>query len=295
MHIVWRDISDKKLLEGQILKRNEELESKNCELKQVINELHLAQDKLVASEKMASLGGLVAGIAHEVNTPVGIGLTASSLFVDMTTELEEKYQAKKMSNTYFAQYLAKAQQSAHLIHRNLERTAELVASFKQISVDQSSDERRSFNVRKYIDGILLSTHHIIRNSNLKIVVSCPDKLIINSYPGAFSQILSNLLINSNIHAYPNKEIGLIAISINNNDNSIVIIYQDDGCGISTDNIKKIFDPFFTTNREHGGSGLGLNIIYNIVTNRLKGKIECQSEVGRGTKFTIKFDALVGSI
>jgi len=295
MHIVWRDISDKKLLEGQILKRNEELESKNYELKKVIDELHLAQDKLVASEKMASLGGLVAGIAHEVNTPVGIGLTASSLFMDMTAELETKYLAQKMSNAYFAQYLAKAQKSAHLIHRNLERTAELVASFKQISVDQSSDERRSFNVRNYIDGILLSTHHIIRNSNLKIAVSCPDKLIINSYPGAFSQILSNLLINSNIHGYPNKEIGLITITIDHNDNSIVIIYQDDGCGISTDNIKKIFDPFFTTNREHGGSGLGLNIIYNIVTNRLKGKIECQSEVGRGTKFTIKFDALVRSL
>jgi len=294
VHVVWRDISDKKTLEGQILKRNNELESKNSELNQVIDELNLAQDKLVASEKMASLGGLVAGIAHEVNTPVGIGLTASSLFIDLTNELEKKYLAKTMSNQYFSDYLKSALEAANLIYRNLDRTAELVQSFKQISVDQSSDERRSFNVLKYINGILLSTHHIMKNSNLNISVICCDRLVIDSYPGAFSQILSNFLINSSIHAYPQHQAGAIIIKLKNNNGAITLSYQDDGRGISPEHLKRIFEPFFTTNRDFGGSGLGLNIIYNIVSNRLNGKIECHSTVGFGTEFVISFQAEIKS-
>ena len=291
-HVVWRDIGDKKLLEQQILARNNELESINLELNNSILDLQQTQKKLVESEKMASLGGLVAGVAHEINTPVGIGLTAITHFVEITRQLEQKHRQKKMSQKDFDNYLVSSIEAASIINRNLERTAELVRSFKQISVDQSSDERRVFNVSEYINEILLSINHIMKKSNVEIAVRCDEELEIDSYPGAISQIISNLLINSTIHAYPNNETGLINITVHRQGDAVLLQYKDDGIGVPKDNLSKIFDPFFTTNREHGGSGLGLNIIYNIVTNRLNGKIECHSKSGFGTEFTIEFKPIV---
>ena len=287
-HAVLRDIADKKNLERQILSRNQELEKSNEEQARSFSNLKKAQSRLVASEKLASLGGLVAGIAHEINTPVGIGLTAITHFVEITGVLEKKFLEKRMSEQDFVKYLDESSQAASIINRNLERTADLVRSFKQISVDQSSDERRTFNLREYIDEILLSIYHITKKSKITVAVECSDTLVLNSFPGAISQILSNLLINSTIHAYPNNETGKISIVIQANDNELILVYEDDGRGIASDILPKIFDPFFTTNREFGGSGLGLNIIYNIVTNNLNGRIDCQSKVGVGTRFTIVF-------
>jgi len=264
------------------------LNSAKKQLERSIVELQQTQQHLVQSEKMAGLGGLVAGIAHEINTPVGIGLTAITHFIETTKELGEKYHAQQISKQYFDMYLKSSSDCANIINRNLERTAELVNSFKLISVDQSSDERRTFNVSDYIDEILVSVSHITKRSQAQVCVICDESIEIASYPGAFAQIISNLLINSTIHAYPNNEQGTIVIAIIHQANNLELVYQDDGIGISSENLQKIFEPFFTTNREHGGSGLGLNIIYNIVTNQLKGSISCESEVNNGTKFTIKF-------
>jgi len=294
VHVVWRDISEKKRLEQQILARNDQLERTNQELEHSFSNLKKAQQQLVKSEKMASLGGLVAGVAHELNTPVGIGLTAITHFADMTEQLMIKYRAKKMSKQDFDKYINSSVESVRIINRNLERTAGLVRSFKQISVDQSSDERRAFNINDYIEENLLSISHIIKKTNAEIIVRCDKDLVIDSYPGAFSQIISNLLINSTIHGFPNNEPGVITIIVENTGNSIKLIYKDDGRGIPGDNLPKIFDPFFTTNREHGGSGLGLNIIYNIVTSRLNGNIECNSELGVGTEFIIEFETEMAS-
>ncbi|NRA55081.1 MAG: transporter substrate-binding domain-containing protein [Gammaproteobacteria bacterium] len=265
-----------------------EVELAHQELEQSFDNLQQAQQHLVESEKMASLGALVAGIAHEINTPVGIGLTAITNFVDITQSLDKKYQLKKMSQSDFETYLKSSLESARIINRNLEKTADLVRSFKQISVDQSSDEQRSFNVKSYIDEIRLSIFHLTKKTNLTIKVECDESLEITSYPGALSQILSNFLINSTIHGYPKQETGIILIRVEVIKQTIKLTYNDDGAGISPGNISKIFNPFFTTNRESGGSGLGLNIIYNIVTNRLNGKIECASELGQYTTFVVKF-------
>jgi len=265
-----------------------EVELAHQELELSFDNLQQAQQHLVESEKMASLGGLVAGIAHEINTPVGIGLTAITNFVDITQSLNKKYQLKKMSQSDFETYLKSSLESARIINRNLEKTADLVRSFKQISVDQSSDEQRSFNVKNYIDEIRLSIFHLTKKTNLTIKVECDENLEITSYPGALSQILSNFLINSTIHGYPNQDIGIILIKIEVIGQAIKLTYTDDGAGISVENISKIFNPFFTTNRESGGSGLGLNIIYNIVMNRLNGKIECASELGQYTTFVVNF-------
>ena len=193
-----------------------------------------------------------------------------------------------MSPRDFERYLKSSIQAAEIINRNLERTADLVRSFKQISVDQSSGERRSFNINQYIQEILLSIRFITKKSRVEIQVHCDPVLVIDSYPGAISQIISNLLINSNIHGYPHNESGLITIVVERENDDITINYQDDGQGVSSNNISKIFEPFFTTNREHGGSGLGLNIIYNIVTNTLNGTIVCNSIEGQGVEFIIRF-------
>jgi signal transduction histidine kinase len=274
---------------NKLSKAKKLIERTNIELQQSIRDLKQAQDQLVETEKMASLGGLVAGIAHEINTPVGIGLTAITHFTEISKRLADKYQQNKMSKQDFDGFLVATTESAKIINRNLERTADLVRSFKQISVDQSSDERRTFNVKEYIYEILLSIHHITKKSNVAITLQCDPSLIINSYPGALSQIVSNLVINSTIHGFPNNEFGDASITIDKKSDTVMVVYQDNGRGIAKKHLSKIYEPFFTTNREHGGSGLGLNIIYNIVTNRLGGTITCNSEEGEGVEFIIRFE------
>ena len=236
---------------------------------------------------MASLGGLVAGVAHEINTPIGIGLTAVTHFLELNKNIEKKYQQQKMKKSDFDNYLGASQEIAELLMRNLERTAELVRSFKQVSVDQSSSKSRVFNVSMYLEEILTSIHHVLKKSQITINVNCPNDLTINGYPGPFSQIISNLVINASIHAFPEKQ-GTINIKVSLAEEQLSLLIIDDGVGITSENLKKIFEPFYTTNRDNGGSGLGLNIVYNIVTNQLHGKINCTSELSQGTIFNISF-------
>lgn len=288
IHVVVSDISDRKALEKEILTHNLALQSTNKELEKSLADLNTAQSQLIESEKLASLGELVAGIAHEINTPVGIGMTGISHFCNITEGINERYNQKIMSKTDFENYLQQADSVATLVLRNLERTAQLVSSFKQVSVDQTSEERRQFDVKEYVNEILISLSNILKNTKLDIRVNCTDDLMIYSYPGAFSQILSNLIINSNIHGYPNKESGVINIDITLDKQNLFLTYQDDGNGIAEKNISKIFEPFYTTNRENGGSGLGLNIIYNIITSQLNGTVKCESTYGEGVTFLISY-------
>jgi len=288
VHAVISDISDRKQLEQEILTHNIALQSTNKELEKSLDHLNKAQTQLIESEKLASLGELVAGIAHEVNTPVGIGLTGISHFCAIIEDIKASYHNKKMSKLDFEKFLEQSTSVAHLVMRNLERTAELVSSFKQVSVDQSSEEKRHFEINEYVNEILISLSNILKHTNLEIILHCDNPLTIHSYPGAFYQILSNLIINSNIHGYPDKESGIVNITILLVNDRLTIEYKDDGKGIPSKSLSKIFDPFYTTNRENGGSGLGLNIIYNIVTNQLGGTIKCDSELGNGVIFTISY-------
>lgn len=249
----------------------------------------MTQEQLVASEKMASLGALVAGVAHEINTPVGIGLTGITHFLSLSEHVQELYDKDELTEEAFKGYLQKSHDLANLINTNLERTAHLVSSFKQISVDQTTEEKRVFHLKKYLEETLLSISNITKKTNLHIAIECPDDLEIYSYPGAFAQIITNFIINSIKHGYKDKEAGTICIKTSLHENTFTLRYTDDGKGISQHHIDKIFDPFFTTNREHGGTGLGLNVIYNIVTSTLLGTIRCSSEPGHGVEFLITFD------
>lgn len=286
IYAVWRDIQDKKELELQLHNRSLDLQESNDELEVMVENLKETQNKLIESEKLAGLGSLVAGVAHEINTPVGIGLTGSSHFEYLNEEINEKYKNKEMTEEDFEGYLESSSSLAKLINSNLLRTAEIIKNFKQVAVDQTSEQKRSFRVKEYIKGILISIDSITKQKEIDFKIDCNDDLEITSYPGLFAQIITNLVSNSIIHGYDNKKEGVVSFKIKETNRILYLEYCDDGKGIPQKNLIKIYEPFFTTNRKRGGSGLGLNIVYNLVTINLKGTIECISEEGVGTTFKI---------
>jgi len=265
-----------------------ELEKTNGELELSLTNLKKTQNQLIESEKMASLGGLVAGVAHEINTPIGIGITGSTHFLEMTNKLKKLYNDDEMGEDDFEDYLNSSVDLAKLININLSKATELIKSFKQIAVDQTSEEKRTFNLKQYLNEVLLSIGNVLKKTNLSVDIVCKPNIEIYFYPGLLSQIISNLIMNSIIHAYDKESTGKIILNAKVEEDNLTILYSDDGNGISSENLPKIFNPFFTTNRENGGSGLGLNIIYNIVTKQLNGTIKCKSNKSVGTEFLMIF-------
>jgi len=264
----------------------EKTQQANNELSHALENLRTAQSQLVEAEKMAALGGLVAGVAHEINTPVGVSVTAASLLEDKTAAFRKTYQSGQMKRSDLEKYLDTAEQSSQMLLRNLNRAAELIQSFKQVAVDQSSEERREFRVKQYLEEILLSLRPHLKKTQHSIHINGDERLTLDSYPGAFAQIVTNLVMNSLLHAYEQDDAGQLTFTFEQSNNRFTLEYIDDGRGISKENLSRIFDPFFTTKRNQGGSGLGLHIIYNLVTQKLGGTIHCQSEEGAGTKFLI---------
>lgn len=255
--------------------KNLELEDSNNELEETINNLKKTQDRLVEAEKMASLKVLVSGVAHEINTPVGVGLTAITHLRDLCDQISISYNKDLMSKEDFEEYLKTSKELSTLIEVNLNKTAKLIRSFKQIEADQNEDERREFNLKEYCDEVLISINSIVAQTSISLSIDCPDNIVINSYPGAFSHIMSNLITNSIRHGFKEHEKGKIHFAITLKETYVQILYHDNGKGIPKENFQKVFDPFFTTNRKEGGSGLGLNIIYNIVKKGLNGNITCE--------------------
>lgn len=271
----------KTILENTVRQRTSELE-------QALAELKNSQEQLVISEKMAVLGGLVAGVAHEINTPVGVGVTAASHLESQVREIAQLYQDGELTKEGYEAFLDNALEGSQIILRNLKTAADLVSSFKLVSIDQSSEAMRTFNLREYLDTILLSLQPELKQTKISIEVDCPDDLKINSYPGNFSQIFTNLIMNSIAHGFnQGQDTGTIKIEINRDRNDVLIRYMDTGKGIPTDIICKVFDPFFTTNRQAGRSGLGMHIVYNIITQKLKGSISCEDTSSQGALFVIR--------
>ena len=271
-------------LEEKVQKRTERLEKSLISLKKT-------QDYLVQSEKMIALGGLVAGVAHEINTPLGIAITSSSFLNEETEEMEKNYLENKMTNKNFKNYLENTKESTTMILKNLMRAAKLVRGFKQVAVDQTSEEKRKFNVKSYIYEILESLHSKLKKTKHKIIVICSEELKLDSYPGSFAQIITNLIINSLIHGFEHEKNGEIKIEVIDKKDEVTLIYKDNGKGIAEEEINKVFDPFYTTKRGQGGIGLGTYVIYNIVVELLNGKIKCQSTEGDGVIFTINIPKL----
>lgn len=274
-------------LEERVEDRTAQLQEANLALEKSLADLKQAQEHLVQSEKMAALGALVAGVAHEINTPLGIGVTAASYLEQKTRELEELFEAGRMKRADFEKYLNTALESTASTLTNLNRAADLIKSFKQVAVDQTSEERRRFRLEEYIENILLSLRPRYKRTRHTIRVNCPDNLEIISYPGAFSQIITNLLINSLIHGFEHTEQGEMVLDISVEGDQLLLEYHDNGGGMDADQVQKVFDPFFTSKRVQESTGLGMHIVYNLVTRLLNGRIECHSALGQGTKFTIE--------
>lgn len=273
-------------LEGRVQRRTAQLEATNLQLTRTLHELTTAHKQLVESEKMASLGGLVAGIAHEINTPVGIGVTAASHLEAKTTALRARYVDGNLGRSDLERYLTVCAESTRMILTNLERAAALIRSFKQVAVDQSSEQRRTFRLRAYLDEVLLSLRPRLKNTGHDVNVACDPELTMDSYPGAISQIVANLVLNSLLHAFAQGQAGHIEIAAEVRGDRVCLTYADDGKGMEADQLEKIFEPFYTTKRGRGGTGLGLHILYNLVTQRLGGTVTCESSPGRGATFTM---------
>ena len=284
------DITERKKIDIELHRLNESLESQVTETSQALIRLRQTQEQLVQAEKMASLGGLVAGVAHEINTPVGIGLTAASHLQDEVAKLAQAVETNTLKRSQLIKFMETGQQTAQMVLSNLHRAAELIRSFKQVAVDQSSDEPRRFNLSQYIGEILVSLHPKLRSTLHRIEVECPTELQLETIPGAVSQILTNLILNSLLHAYDPGQAGIMKISAQIQGSDLKLIYSDDGKGIPPEMLPKIFDPFFTTRRGHGGTGLGLNIVFNLARNALAGMVSVASTLGKGTTFTLVFPA-----
>lgn len=275
-------------LEKRVSERTHALEEANSELTIVLENLQRAQQELLRTEKMAALGSLVAGVAHELNTPIGTSVTVASTLQQQTTEIWKQFR-QGMRRSSLEDYLQNAQLGTDLLLRNLLKASELVISFKQVAVDRTSANRRIFALDEMTDELIMTMGPMIRKTKHQVIAEIPPKLMMDSYPGALGQVMTNLINNAFIHAFDGDTRGTVTVRAHllADQDLIQILVSDNGKGIPPANIGRIFDPFFTTRLGQGGSGLGLNIVYNLVKDVLGGDITVESSLGEGSRFVIR--------
>lgn len=285
-----RDIRERKAAETKLRQLNTELDQRvqerTQELSHTLETLKSAQASLVESEKMAALGALVAGVAHEINTPIGNTITVASTLADESAVFVNAAETGQLKRSTLNHYLDVVSRCTKLINSNLGRAGDLIQSFKQVAVDQSHRELRTFNLKDYVGEVVTSLEPQARRSGLTLDLAGDESIVLTHDPGVFAQVITNLVTNSIKHAYQPGEIGQLQIYLEQQNGQVLLTYRDDGCGIPTENLPKVYEPFFTTARNQGGTGLGLNIVYNIVTQSLKGTIKIDSQLGQGTTFTV---------
>lgn len=269
------------------------------ETAQAMDELRRAQESLLQSERLASLGSLVAGVAHEINTPVGIALTSASVLKEATDAIGAAVAGGGVKKTDIVRYLETAGESARLIMNNAYRAAHLIHSFKQIAVDQVSEARRAFELRDYIGEVVASLQPTLKKTRSEVIIDCPPGIEFDSYPGALAQVLTNLVLNCVEHAFDSETAGTIHIGVRCETDGMAdakadakagwlnMQVRDNGRGIAPDMIDRVFDPFVTTRRGQGGTGLGLNIVFNLITRQFGGTITVTSTPGQGATFLLR--------
>jgi signal transduction histidine kinase len=254
-------------------------------------ELRRTQDNLVRAEKLASLGQLVAGVAHEINTPLGIALTTGTLMSDEARTFRTGLSAGTLSRSRLNHFVDRVEEGATLLCTNLTRAADLVQGFKQVAVDRVSDESRSVALATWLDDLLASLRPMLRKGGHAVARACPEDLVIDTNPGVLAQILTNLIANAVVHGFRAGEPGRIAVDVSVREGGLVRMeVRDTGQGIPPEHLDRIFDPFFTTARSAGSTGLGMHIVHNLVTAKLGGRIALTSELGQGTVVQIEFPA-----
>ncbi|WP_372870235.1 sensor histidine kinase [Shewanella sp.] len=271
-------------LEEKVKERTENLQN-------ALTNLTLAQDRLVESEKLAALGSLVAGVAHEVNTPLGIAVTSVSLCQDELRQIRRRFEADDLDAKTFKQYIETVEEGLFLALDNLSRAATLLQDFKRTAADQAANELEAFELCEYIRHMLTPLNGMLKKQGVKISLDLKGEIYLQTYPGIIAQVLTNLITNAINHGFKdlppnaNKQIEVAVWELNN---QVMLQVKDNGCGIPADNIQKIFEPFFTTARANGGTGLGLSICYNLINKKLHGTMQVASELGKGSTFSISF-------
>jgi signal transduction histidine kinase len=274
--------------ENAIAKRKaeNELRASKDRAEKALEDLREAQQNLIAAEKLAALGGLVAGVAHEVNNPIGISLTVASSFARRCDEFAKEVDSGPLRRSRLDEFLEGGRDAATQLVANLHRAGELVQSFKQVAVDRSHADRRPFDLRESTDQIVASLRPLLKKSQITLTVDVPPGISMDSYPGSYGQVLTNLFLNSVIHAFPDGRAGTVIVEARQVRDDVDIFVSDDGIGMTEEIQRRAFDPFFTTRRSEGGTGLGLHIIFNLVTQQLGGRLAFESRLGWGTRFRI---------
>lgn len=274
-------------LEHRVAERTAELQEVNNTLQGTLDQLRMAQDNLIQQEKLAALGSLVAGVAHELNTPIGNGLTVATTLCDACTAIEKEMQ-EGLTRAGLEQFIQDMDEGTQLVSRNLEKASELVTSFKQVAMDRTSAQRRTFTLQTILNETLMTVSPTIKRTpyQVKIEVENDAEVELDSYPGPLGQVITNLINNAIIHAFDGRDHGLVVMGYRRVSEGAEIYVLDDGVGIPEENLARIFDPFFTTKLGEGGNGLGMHICHNIVTGILGGQIKVESKVGKGTLFTL---------
>ena len=274
-----------------VVERTQELEARNRSLKEALDLVQQAQRELVESEKMASLGRLVAGFAHEINTPIGVAVGASSHALEVSQKLQPLLAADEIDAAVLGNALAEISEATTLVYSNLARAADLVGRFKRTSVDQTRGEARLYNLRETLTDVVASLHDVLKRTPVEVRVDCPQDIELFGAPGALGQILTNLIVNSIRHGFAQgTEAGDIVIAAARDGDEIELDYRDSGRGMDAATRARAFEPFFTMARESGGTGLGLFICHNLATAELHGSIHCESAPGAGTRFILRYPA-----
>jgi len=275
-------------LEERVAERTRHLATVNTELEAALQNLQRAQRELVQSEKLASLGSMVAGIAHELNTPIGNAVTAASTLSHAVEDFAQRAQEKSMARSTISSFVQTSTDLADLLLRSTQRAAELVASFKRVAVDRTSELRREFDLHTVVQELLHTLAPTLKRTPWKVVVDVPADLAMDTYPGPLEQVLTNLILNASNHAFAGRTSGTISVRARTvSATHLVLEVTDDGCGMAPEVLSRVFEPFFTTKLGQGGSGLGLSISHNIVTQVLGGELTVQSQPGQGAMFSIR--------
>ncbi len=283
-----RILSLNESLERQVKDRTYQLENANNELSDAYKNLKEAQNLIVQNEKLGALGQMISGMAHEMNTPIGNAYTASTFIRGIAKDLSEKVHSNTVKRVEFLEIVDEIENGSDIVYRNLQIASDLITNFKQISADHQTMECRQFNLYEILKNIVVTFGIDLRNANVKIEFLCDEDLVMVSYPGAVVHVVSNLIRNALVHGFEGRGEGHIRIEVFEFSDTISVMIQDDGIGMSEQVLNQIYDPFFTTKRAKGGTGLGLNIVHNMITNVLQGNITCNSTPGKGTQFNVRF-------
>ena len=283
INIAAEVVTERKRAEAALQVIQQEIRGARDAAEAALRNLRETQNSLIEMEKLAALGRLVAGVAHEINNPVGTSVTVASALERKTAAFAAEVAQGNVRRSSLNEFLEISREASSQLVANLNHAAELIESFKQVAIDRSYSNQRIFDLGDLTEQIVKSLRPGLRKQNLTLYVECQPNLTMNSYPGPYGQVLTNLFLNSVAHAFPDGKAGMIEIKVraSGNDN-VEILFSDDGCGMSLDVRRRAFDPFFTTRRDQGGTGLGLHIVYSIVTNCLGGRLNLNSEPGKGT-------------